>query len=753
MALQNTAMLPAFLRGGRTEAQYLADSKAGQEKAAQRFAAKAAADKISIDKANAARAADLANANRTDYAAVPKDYFYSDPNSAAWTNKFYDPSIDPTKYRRFDYTKEGSGIASSAGNLPMAFDKAFASQWTKPLDTGGQDKITEMLYGSGNPTGGLGAAAFGQMKKTYTVSPQLQKIYDANDALERHKQTFKAFTTDKYYLDAFKALGIDPSTIKTAADLQRINPETKAAVYDYVARSKQFQNQLPKDNIIRTVAPIALSFIPGIGPALGAAVGAGLAASEGDWLGAAASVVPYGIGELGAAGKLGAAMTNPAVRGAVSGAAKSAITSKGDLSATGKGALVGGTGGYLSDKLGQYYDNKNPQPGRTAAQQSSVDLLGSLGERYTPLPNNNVDKENKAVEKQNQAIEKQNKALEEAALAERFAENSANRRSGMAGTAGQSRSGLAGRAGRAGYAEGGVVEQEGIGLLFERANARASMDPILEHHYRNLAEGKAVNNDDGSVSTVYTAQVEIDGTPTLIPRVWDGQILSEKAALERSVASGKTWPTAETHEDLRQYDIELHKEMAPMTAEAAQEALVGGDEAQPYAEGGSVQNVQYMQLGGMASPFADPMSKPQMQLGSMGQLTPQMQTSQLAPQMKMGGVGGLFQDLNKMQTNPQAPQMQTNPQAPQMQTGGVGGFFQDLNLDQMGPTGDAPLDIYGNYLNDTYTAPQVESSQEQVAEFIDMIGQAERAHFGEEASFGYGGGSYQKGLVPFWKTS
>ena len=193
--------------------------------------------------------------------------------------------------------------------------------------------------------------------------------------------------------------------------------------------------------------------------------------------------------------------------------------------------------------------------------------------------------------------------------------------------------------------------------------------------------------------------------------------------------------------------------MAPMTAEAAQEALVGGDEAQPYAEGGSVQNVQYMQLGGMASPFADPMSKPQMQLGSMGQLTPQMQTSQLAPQMKMGGVGGLFQDLNKMQTNPQAPQMQTNPQAPQMQTGGVGGFFQDLNLDQMGPTGDAPLDIYGNYLNDTYTAPQVESSQEQVAEFIDMIGQAERAHFGEEASFGYGGGSYQKGLVPFWKTS
>jgi hypothetical protein len=290
----------------------------------------------------------------------------------------------------------------------------------------------------------------------------------------------------------------------------------------------------------------------------------------------------------------------------------------------------------------------------------------------------------------------------------------------LAGRSGHTSGGLAGNAGTAEYAgtaqyaEGGRVEQEGIGLLFERANTPAPMDPILEHHYRNLAEGKAVNNDDGSVSTVYTTQVDIDGTPTLIPKIWDGQVLSDEAALQRSLASGKTWPTAATHEDLRQYDIELHKEMAPMTAEAAQKVLAGGDDSQQYAEGGMVQNVQYMQLGGMASPYADPISKPQM----MGQ----------QPfELPMSGVGGLFQDMNRNRN-----QMEQNRNQMGMMQAQMGG---------------APLEVYSNYLNNVYTAPQAESSQAQVAEFIDMVDRAERAHFGAEESFGYGGGAYQQGLM------
>jgi hypothetical protein len=99
------------------------------------------------------------------------------------------------------------------------------------------------------------------------------------------------------------------------------------------------------------------------------------------------------------------------------------------------------------------------------------------------------------------------------------------------------------------------------------------MDPILEHHYRTLAEGKAVQNDDGSISTVYTAQIDIDGVPTLIPTVWDGQILPEEVAAERAMSSGIKWPTAETHEALREYDIKLHEQMTPMTPEEAQRFL------------------------------------------------------------------------------------------------------------------------------------------------------------------------------------
>ena len=64
------------------------------------------------------------------------------------------------------------------------------------------------------------------------------------------------------------------------------------------------------------------------------------------------------------------------------------------------------------------------------------------------------------------------------------------------------------------------------------------MDPILRHHYQNLAENKAVVNPDGSVSTVYTAQIDVDGVPTLIPTVWDGKILSFDDAAKKS---GRLW--------------------------------------------------------------------------------------------------------------------------------------------------------------------------------------------------------------------
>ncbi len=99
------------------------------------------------------------------------------------------------------------------------------------------------------------------------------------------------------------------------------------------------------------------------------------------------------------------------------------------------------------------------------------------------------------------------------------------------------------------------------------------MDPILEHHYKNLAENKAVTNEDGSVSTEYTAQIDVEGVPTLIPTVWDGKILEVPEAAARAKASGIQWPTAPTHPELREYDVLLHKEMKPMRPEEARKLL------------------------------------------------------------------------------------------------------------------------------------------------------------------------------------
>lgn len=99
------------------------------------------------------------------------------------------------------------------------------------------------------------------------------------------------------------------------------------------------------------------------------------------------------------------------------------------------------------------------------------------------------------------------------------------------------------------------------------------MDPILLHHFQNLAENKAVTNEDGSVSTVYTMQVDIDGRPTLIPSVWDGKILSDDEAVDRAMASGVQWPTADTPEELNAYDEKLHQQMPILSPEQARKFL------------------------------------------------------------------------------------------------------------------------------------------------------------------------------------
>ena len=101
------------------------------------------------------------------------------------------------------------------------------------------------------------------------------------------------------------------------------------------------------------------------------------------------------------------------------------------------------------------------------------------------------------------------------------------------------------------------------------------LDAISRHHYENLASGKELRRN-GSVSTVFTIQVD-DGfdRPTLIPTIWDGEQLSDEDATKRALESGIEWPSADTHDELRDFDIRIHEEhmSSPISKEAAQAVL------------------------------------------------------------------------------------------------------------------------------------------------------------------------------------
>lgn len=106
--------------------------------------------------------------------------------------------------------------------------------------------------------------------------------------------------------------------------------------------------------------------------------------------------------------------------------------------------------------------------------------------------------------------------------------------------------------------------------------SKYSLDPISLHHYMNMALGRDVRNKDGSLSTVRTIQVDRDGVPTLIPTVWDGRVLSDEEAATRAWLSGEDWPTADTHQELREFDKLIHKDMRPEDPyEALIKALLG----------------------------------------------------------------------------------------------------------------------------------------------------------------------------------
>lgn len=131
------------------------------------------------------------------------------------------------------------------------------------------------------------------------------------------------------------------------------------------------------------------------------------------------------------------------------------------------------------------------------------------------------------------------------------------------------------------------------------------MDPITRHHYQNIADGKAVENEDGSLSTVKTLIMEVDGREILIPTVWDGQIVDDEDAIDNAMRSGIEWPSAEPTEEgrasLQAQDDEAHREFnRDTTPEEAQAILDAADAETSTTDGLMAETIEYA-LGGFAT--------------------------------------------------------------------------------------------------------------------------------------------------------
>ena len=181
-----------------------------------------------------------------------------------------------------------------------------------------------------------------------------------------------------------------------------------------------------------------------------------------------------------------------------------------------------------------------------------------------------------------------------------------------------------------------------------------SMDAITRHHYKNLAEGKAKKLPDGRTATVATMQVQIDGVPTLVPSVWDGEIIEdEKDVIKKAkeaMRAGTKWPQiipnhggeaayAEAHAKLREFDKDIHKNMKDISAKEAQNIL---DTNTKFQKGGAnmadvdmaEDNMQDQMLrsGLVADPDeVDPISGNEIPLGATAEGVRDDETAAISP--------------------------------------------------------------------------------------------------------------------------
>ena len=314
---------------------------------------------------------------------------------------------------------------------------------------------------------------------------------------------------------------------------------------------------------------------------------------------------------------------------------------------------------------------------------------------------------------------------------------------------------------------------------------------ILEN-YRKDAEAynKAIEEwNAGPRTTEFTAP----------PPSFDGDIeaFSQEAA-DRAQAVGASQTTAQAvmTDPTQTYRTKAGDVNLGGMSGLSSESIAGLAGLAGFADGGIVQNFQE---GGMAmeSPFADPISRSNQSLdfdnsnlqnissnmvytqamGEEGSAMPpqpmiaarpayeevQQSLPQPMPAMEEfvpsnGMTSGIGEIFGNLQQRPAA-----RPQGGGL--GGMGNQFSQMQQmrgqrdnqfgQQIAGMQGAPLETYKSYLQQVYNQPEMEKATQalggalegRVDEFVGMVDEAERAHFGAEESFGFGGSDFQKGLM------
>jgi len=319
---------------------------------------------------------------------------------------------------------------------------------------------------------------------------------------------------------------------------------------------------------------------------------------------------------------------------------------------------------------------------------------------------------------------------------------------------------------------------------------------VLDNYQKDAAAyNKAVEDYNANPQGEFTAK----------PPSFDGDIEAfSREAAEKAQAVGASQATAQAvmTDPAQTYRTKAGDVNLGGMAGFAGESGVDLAGLAGFADGGIVQNF----AGGgeaMESPYADPMKSNNMLPPTSPIFAPQVAQQQAEMQQfphsgmgpsggypplsyeqprisdlpapdnqqadfnsqNLGGLGGLFGEL--FSGGGGRGLQQATAAKPQVQGAGLGGqgqmdqFQQMMQMrqgfdQQMGGMRGAPLENYKQYLNQTYTGPEMQEAsaalsgalEGRVDEFVGMVDEAERAHFDAEESFGFGGGPMSGGGNP-----